>query len=186
MANFYVAHEKTTIIEGGYVNDSIDIGKETYRGISRVYFPNWEGWKIIDKYKENTTLRKNQYIDNTELNAMVEAFYKKYFWDPNKLDLISCQEIANELFDTGVNMGLKPAVIFLQKALNLLNRNEKDYKDLKVDGVIGNVTIGITNKFRNHKALLKAMNGLQFMKYVAICKTKPEQEKFFLGWLKRV
>lgn len=186
MANFEIAHEKTSSIEGGYVNDPTDNGKETYRGISRKYFPDWKGWEIIDQYKENTTLKRNQYINNPDLDVLVDDFYKQHFWDSIKLGSINYQELANEMFDTAVNMGLKTSVKFLQEALNLLNKNEKSYQDLKVDGIIGNRTIGIANSFQNYSALLKTMNGLQFMKYVRICKNKPEQEKFFLGWLKRI
>ena len=42
--------------EGGYSSGNEkqtkgDKGKETYCGISRVYNPNWDGWKIIDRHK---------------------------------------------------------------------------------------------------------------------------------------
>ena len=35
--------------EGGYLNDSSDSGGRTYKGISENNFPNWKGWKIINK-----------------------------------------------------------------------------------------------------------------------------------------
>ena len=34
--------------EGGYANMEGDSGGETYKGISRKWFPKWEGLKIID------------------------------------------------------------------------------------------------------------------------------------------
>ena len=36
--------------EGGYLNDSSDSGGRTYKGISENNFPNWKGWKIINKH----------------------------------------------------------------------------------------------------------------------------------------
>lgn len=186
MANFEIAHEKTSVIEGGYVNDPDDNGKETYRGISRKFFPDWKGWGLIDQYKENTTLKYNQYINNVELDDMVEYFYKRYFWDVNKLDDIIFQDIAEELFDTGVNMGVRTAAKFLQKSINLLNRDQKNYENISVDGVIGPKTLTLINNSKDFKSLLKTMNGFQFMKYVNICLNNPSQEKFFRGWLKRV
>ena len=41
--------------EGGYWSDSdgIDSGGRTYKGISENNFPNWKGWKIINKQTEN-------------------------------------------------------------------------------------------------------------------------------------
>ena len=40
MANFSDAYALTSAHEGGYVNDPVDRGGETYRGIARRYFPN--------------------------------------------------------------------------------------------------------------------------------------------------
>ncbi len=48
MANFTQAYNLTSAHEGGYVNDAIDRGGETYRGISRVYHSSWKGWSNID------------------------------------------------------------------------------------------------------------------------------------------
>ena len=35
--------------EGGFVNDPKDPGGMTMAGISRKTFPNWIGWKEVDK-----------------------------------------------------------------------------------------------------------------------------------------
>lgn len=186
MANFEKAHKKTSSIEGGYVNDPTDKGKETYKGISRRFFPSWEGWIIIDEYKKTHQLKRNDVVKNDQLEYLVDIFYKNNFWNVNRLDEIENQDIANELFDTGVNMYWRTAAKMLQEALNLLNRDEKDYCDIAVDGKIGNITLSIVNNYKYPKALLKTLNGLQFKRYVSICKADPSQEKFFRGWLLRV
>ena len=47
MAEFKISLQKTLAHEGEYVNDPVDSGKETYRGISRANHGNWKGWSII-------------------------------------------------------------------------------------------------------------------------------------------
>lgn len=186
MARFELAHKITSSIEKGWANDPCDNGGETYAGIARNFHPKWEGWKIIDSFKANMKLKHGQYIPNFELDEMVEDFYKEKYWDVNHLDEIEDQDVANELFDTGVNMGTGIAAAFLQEALNLLNRNQRDFNDLTVDGKIGKITLSVVNLFPHQKALLKTLNGLQFCRYKSICERNPEQEKFFRGWLLRV
>lgn len=186
MADFEKAHSLTVKIEGGYVNNPFDKGGETYKGISRAYHSSWAGWLIIDEYKKTHYLKRNELISNEQLDFLVLLFFRDKFWNINRLDNFNHQLIANELYDTGVNMGVKIAAKFLQEALNLLNRNEKDYRDIAVDGRIGNITLSIVNNYKYPKALLKALNGLQFERYKAICENKPDQEKFFRGWLLRV
>ena len=82
-------------------------------------------------------------------------------------------------------MGQYKAQTILQESLNLLNRNERNFKDLAVDGVIGKNTILAYNKV-DKKILLKVLNGLQFMNYVRIVERNPSQEVFFNGWMRRI
>lgn len=190
MSNFYEAYRITMSHEGGYVNDPDDSGGETYCGIARKYHFEWSGWVIIDKIKATCTLKVNEILPSTILKDKVLEFYKVKFWDINLLDRIHSSKISGELFDTGVNMGTGTAAKFLQEAANLLNKNGRRHPDLIVDGKIGNKTIstinGVYASTRLELALLKTLNGLQFMKYVNICKSRPSQEKFFYGWLNRV
>ena len=173
-------------IEGGYSNLSTDRGGETYKGVSRKYHPTWEGWKILDqvKIKNDTELAKNVVLQN-----QVKSFYKTTFWDKLKGDLIPSQLLAEELFDTGVNMGTTPAVKFLQEALNVLNRNKALYPDTTVDGVMGASTLSyLTLLLAKDKEDLvyKVMNILQGKYYLDIMKTDSSQEANARGWLTRV
>lgn len=177
MTNFNEAYQLTSVLEGGYVNDPFDRGGETYKGISRKYHSSWKGWQIIDT---NKPISRGQILDNQELDILVLDFYKKNFWNKLRCDSINQQDIANELYDTAVNMGTKSAIKILQKAINLLST-----KDVHVDGFIGPITIHYANKV-NQKCLLKTLNGLQFTKYVEICEANPSQKRVFKGWLKRI
>jgi lysozyme family protein len=184
MAIFEKAYDITMSHEGGYVNDPDDAGGETYCGVSRKNFPNWQGWEYIDQVKRTRDIKTNEVLNHDTLKAMVKLFYKAEFWDYHNLDSFEFQEIANEIFDTGINMGRVIGARFLQKALNLLNKNEQKFDDLKIDGKIGSKTLRCF-QYVNYRTVLKVMNGLQFNKYVELCEKNPVYEKFFYGWLNR-
>lgn len=192
MARFDEAFEKTAAIEGGYVFDPDDAGGETYKGISRRFNPSWRGWDIIDEVKKaNRRKRKFDTIfeNNKKLQKEVRAFYRQLYWDRFWGDQIPVQEIAEELFDTGVNMGVHRAVRFLQESLNLLNRNQKNYADIVEDGVFGKTTLKTLETYLaidDVSYLLKVMNVLQGMHYIEYMRRSPTQEKYARGWLKRV
>ncbi len=201
MAKFKQAFQKTMGSEGGYSNDSDDAGKETYKGISRRYHPSWRGWKIIDGIKAEIFSGSDRsetalwmYFTATlehskDLQAQVCSFYKAEFWDKFCGDVIRDQSIAEELFDTAVNMNHTRAVTFLQKSLNLLNRNQKNFADIVEDGDCGNKTFGALRQYLKKDSpdfLLKLMNVYQGAHYIAYMRRSPIQEKYARGWLGRV
>lgn len=168
---FEEAFKEVINIEKGYVNSIYDRGGETKFGISKKSYPH------LDIEKLTFEEAKNIY------------FYD--FWNCDLLTLsnIKDKEIAIELFDTSVNMGQGIAGRFLQTALNHMNRNNRLYKDLIVDGWIGASTLNALNIIlkRGEKAqLLKVLNGEQYSRYVMIIEKTPEQEMNFVGWMVRV
>ena len=165
--DFCKAFEELIGIEGGYVNDPTDRGGETKYGISK------RSYSKVDI--RNLTLRQAQEI------------YYRDFWKQSRMDLdrIDHYPIALELFDTSVNMGAGTGRRILQDALNLMNRNQKNYPDLVVDGIIGRKSFEAYATV-DKRILLKVLNGLQFMRYTEICLADPEQERFFNGWMQRV
>lgn len=185
MADFRIAYERTMRIEGGWVNDPTDHGGETYKGVSRRSFPQWSGWPVIDTAKKEIGFPANL-KSIVDLQKMVMAFYKQQFWNKLSLDAFNHQEIANELFDTSVNCGSGIAATMLQKVLNVCNRNQRDYPNLVVDGIIGGKTIGIVNTHRRPALVLKTLNVLQGARYFEICEHKEDQEKFWESWMSRV
>lgn len=188
MANFIEAYNITMKNEGGYVNDTADVGGETYKGISRKYNPFWYGWVIVDEYKSKPGFPNTAYND-ADLGSKVKEFYKASYWDVNLLDKFPSQSIANEMFDTGVNMGVGRAGKFLQKALNLLNKNGTVYPDIAEDGSVGTNTLKALNSYLAYKDksfIYKIMNILQGMHYIEYMTQSSTQEKFAFGWLERV
>lgn len=123
MANFKSALDKVLVKEGGYVNDPDDAGGETYRGVSRRFWKNWEGWKIIDDYKENNKVSNKEFTNilnrNVKLQKEVYSFYKSNFWDCFELDDVPNQRVAEMMFDTAINQGAAAAIKFAERTLNL-------------------------------------------------------------------
>ena len=181
MAEFNKAFDITMGHEGGYSNDADDAGGETYRGISRKYNPHWTGWNLIDDTKPN--------IDKAKLDPYVRNFYEDKYWDENLLDEVESQAVANEIFDTGVNMGTAKAAKFLQQSLNYLNRNGTLFNELVVDGKIGKKTLDALDDVLcegDETILLTMMNVLQGNHYFEYMTKSPIQEKFARGWFSRV
>ena len=185
MANFSEAYAKTMGHEGGYVNDANDAGGETYMGISRVYNPGWYGWTMIDEVKTGGDF-PGCLKDDNELYEAVEDFYKDKYWDVNRLDDFP-QSIAEEMFDTGVNMGVGRAGRFLQQSLNYLNRDGRLFDELTVDGKIGPASLNAMDEcYRDEEVLLTMLNVMQGRHYMNYMDKNPRQKKYARGWFKRV
>ena len=190
MQKFKEALNKTLVYEGGYVNDEDDAGGETYKGISRRFNPSWVGWNIIEKAKLEAPEKFPKILDdNIELQESLADLYKQLYWDRFWGDAISSEEITEKLFDISVNLGVKRAVIYLQEGLNLLNRNQKNYNDIGMDGVFGKNTLKVLVKYLDSDkpdSFLKIISILQGMHYIDYMRRSPKQEKYARGWLKRV
>lgn len=158
--------------EGGYVNDSEDPGGETNHGITiRVARDNGYTGNMID-------LTWDQAV----------KIYKSEYWDKMNLDLMDDQQVAEEIMDMGVNAGVSEGVKVLQRSLNILNRNQTLWPDVKEDGILGSVTLGITNAYvtSDKWALYKTIDGEKYIVYRQIVREKPYKEKYWRSWLRRV
>jgi lysozyme family protein len=139
MADFLKAHKKTAFNEGGYANDPKDRGGETWKGIARNFWPNWEGWAIVDSYK-----KKNGFPGNLKnapgLEDMVLKFYRKNFWNPIRGDEIEKQDVADPIYDMAVNSGVPTAIRLAQDAA--FGKNKSGVTNGKMDE-------GTLNKLNN-------------------------------------
>lgn len=181
--NFDIAYEKVMGIEGGYSNDPDDMGGETYMGIARNYHPDWIGWNTIDLLDDKSKLHKNE-----ALQRHVKNFYKENYYYP-RWDMEMSPQLATEMFDCAVILGLSVSVKFLQVALNCLNRNGEIYNDLIVDGIYGNKThkaLTIIQLQKEEDLIYKIMNIQQGQHFITSMKKHPTNEKYARGWFKRI
>ncbi len=111
MAQFKIAYNLTKKSEGGYADVAGDNGGVTYAGITFKNYPHWKGWGTVFSKKRS----HNEHIP--ELDALVEEFYKKEFWDNIEGDKIMDQEFANDLYDQSVNSGIKAAIKIAQSSV---------------------------------------------------------------------
>lgn len=161
--------------EGGYVNDPNDRGGETNFGIT-VAVARAAGYTGPMKFLPR---------------ELAFEIYCDQYWEPLSLDDVEVisQSVAEEVADTGVNMGIVVSAKFLQRALTALNREQADFHDLVVDGKIGYGTLEAMRDFlkargaEGEKVLLKALNCLQGARYIELCEGREKNEKFLFGWL---
>lgn len=161
--------------EGGYSNHPSDTGGETMWGIT-VAVARANGYRGPMRSMPRDTAK--------------DIYRRKYFVLPG-FDRVAEQSaaVAEELFDTGVNMGPSVASTFLQRLLNGLNRQGKDYADIGVDGDIGPATLRALKAYLGkrgkdgEKVLLKGLNALQGARYVALAEGRSANEEFLHGWL---
>jgi lysozyme family protein len=176
MSLYDEAFRDLILVEGGYANDPVDRGGRTMYGITEAVARAAGYSGPMDKLTLPTA----------------KAIYRRYYWDAMRLDQVAeiASGVAVELFDTGVNMGTRTAVRFLQTALNALNREERDYPDVDVDGSLGPGTLEALRAFvrargqEGRVVLLRALNGLQAARYIQIASTDRTQERYVYGWLK--
>jgi len=157
--------------EGGYINDMKDSGGETKYGITLVTARGFG-------YRSD--------MSDLPVEIAMEIYGVKY-WDKMRLDsvcLIAGSNIAEELFDTGVNLGTKRASKFLQRCLNVLTKSPA----IKVDGFVGNATIEKLSEYVERRGkggetvLLRMLNCLQGAFYIKLAEKRAKDKKFIFGW----
>jgi lysozyme family protein len=159
--------------EGYYANVEGDRGGETYMGIARNIHPTWEGWKLIDEYKRiHGELSRNQKIEGTTIQSLVEKFYFEKYWTANGIHLIENYNLQYIIFDWCVNSGIYGA------------KNVQRIVGATPDGIIGKKTASLINTFAPEH-LFKIIKHARINYYRAIAK-KGQNYKFLDGWLNRI
>jgi len=177
MTPFDRALSHTLGIEGGFSNDAADSGGATRFGITEAVAREFG-------YKGD--------MASLPLDFAKEVYRQKY-WNLLQLDLIASfsERVSTELFDTAVNTGVVFAAKSLQRSLNVLNREQADYPDVTVDGLIGPASIRALRSFLMKRGndgitvLFAMLNSLQGAFYVELAEKREKDEKFVFGWFKQ-
>ena len=144
--------------EGGFVNDLRDPGGATNKGVTLATFRS-----VFGKDKTVKDLKKI-----TDSQWMI--IFKTKFWDRYKADSIKDEWIAYLLVDWLWASGSKNAINIVQKFLGL-----------KVDGIVGNVTINKINSFNGKELFIKLWHLRE-----NFIKTRAQYPIYGKGWLRRL
>lgn len=174
MSPFERAIKHTIGVEGDYSDDAADSGGKTRFGITEA---------VARAFGYEGSMKELPY-------DTAVAIYRKNYWDMLRLDDVSeySDSIALEVFDTSVNIGTGTAGRFLQRILNVMNREGKDYPDITVDGHIGLMSIASLKAFLHRrgdageKVIVEALNSLQGEYYISLAEQRPKDEAFAFGW----
>lgn len=156
MADFESAVAKTLIQEGGarITNDPNDPGGLTKYGISKRAYPN------VD------------IVNLTEKEA--KEIYKRDYWNRVQGNEIKEQSLAENIFDTAVNMGVKTTGRLVQLTLGVQ----------PVDGIIGRQTLKALNQADAEKFLTE-FTLTKIARYAHLCNKNKSLSKYLLGWINR-
>lgn len=163
-------------VEGGYVDHPDDRGGPTCWGIT-------EAVARANGFKGE--------MRDLPVDFAHRVYMQQYVIGPgfNVINGIN-STIAEELVDTGVNMGPQVAATFLQRALNVANRAGRDYQDIVVDGDCGPATEKALRAFLAARGkdgelvMLTMLNSLQGARYIELCERREQNESFVYGWFR--
>lgn len=162
--------------EGGYSDDKRDSGGKTRFGIT-----------------ENEARSYGYAGDMRELPVELarEIYRVRYYTGPGFDKVAELSELlAEELVDTGVNMGQDRASVFLQRCLTAFNLGGELYPDLVVDGDIGPATIDALRAYlakrgkEGEQVLFRALNCLQGERFIYLAERRVKDEAFVYGWIR--
>ncbi|OHD24622.1 MAG: hypothetical protein A2Y38_16745 [Spirochaetes bacterium GWB1_59_5] len=163
--------------EGGYANDPADPGGETNYGISKRSYPRLD-------------------IKALTIADASLIYYHDFYLAPGLDRLEFAPLLAAKVFDLGVNCGTGSAGRMLQRAVNTVCAGEVEPRRraawrqkvvqllgggvLKVDGVIGPITVEVVRACPYHRALLAALKGEAYSHYARL------NPLFIPNWLTRL
>lgn len=161
----------TLAYEGGWVNAPNDLGGETYRGISRVNWPAWRGWEVIDAEKKLDGFPGRLVGISTLVEEVIE-FYRINFWEPIHGEELPIK-MAVALFDFAVNSGVSRAVRTMQIVLGAT-----------VDGDIGPRTIKAAHEAGENAVVELLARRAKFLH--EIMDNDPTQKVWAMNWFRRL
>lgn len=181
----WVISDKTGI-EGGYVDHPNDLGRATKHGITQATALEYR--HLWAKHNWDGNMK-------TLPISLAKEIYILGWWDKLLLDRVALrsQELAERLFDFGINAGRTNAVRSLQRLLNVSNKGQTVYKDLVVDGFMGQKTIVALEGFidsdlsEGAEKIAYLLGCMQVYHYVDISEKREDEknEVFTRGWFNR-
>lgn len=206
MADFQTALAKTLAAEGGFAIRR-DTGEVVNRGITAASFlgPEAEArikQKIAELIADGTYSDAKLIAESPDVAtiynltvAQTNEFYACNYWDKMKLDAVANQDLADKLFDIGVNQGPGTSIGLIQKAVNSMGHA------VTVDHAMGTLTLEAINLSDPTMLLGSRVSGtglssafappssfrnIASVHYRAIEVADPRHAKDLPGWLDRL
>ena len=172
MADFTAFFPTLLKHEGGFVNDSVDPGGATNKGITLGTF----------RLYAKSLLQLEPSLDNlrTLSDAQAAVIYKACYWNAVHGDEIALQPLADILFDFQVNAG-NNAIKLLQRVLN----DQTAALKLPADSKFGAATLTALLAADQRDLYARYKQGRRDY-YRRLVYAKPALGKFLRGWLARV
>lgn len=148
--------------EGGFVDDPLDRGGATNKGITIGTFRNFYG-------KDATVEQLKHITDEQWLHI-----FKSGYWDKWKADDIENQSIADIVVDWAWASGTVTSIKQVQKILGVA-----------VDGIVGNDTLTAINT-ADQSSLFDKIHSRRIEFVENIVKRDPSQARFLKGWKNRI
>jgi lysozyme family protein len=139
--------------EGGYVNHPSDPGGETRFGIAKKFYPDLD-------------------IKNLTRNQAIEIYFRDY-WSKMNLHNIYDENLVLQVFDMGVNAGIRTAIKIVQRIV-----------EAEPDGIIGEETTTLINDYQDD--LLELYKQERKKYYFDLARRKPALRVFLKGWINRI
>jgi len=160
---FVLQHEDST--RSGKV--TVDAGGRTRFGIAEKFHPGLP----------------EEFFTGPAEDALAEAekIEEREYWDAMRLAEVENQNVANKLFDMGVNMGVRQASVYAQRAINALATVDARVAE---DGVIGPKTLAAINA-ADPIAYYQLLRQFSAAYYRHLAAVNPAQAVNLKGWLKR-
>ena len=151
--------------EGGFVNDPLDIGGATNKGITIGTFTEYKRRKGL----KAPTVQDLKNISNEDWHEVFKGLY----WDRWKADEIKSQAVANILVDWVWASGSHG----IKRPQRLLG--------VTADGVVGSKTIAALNA-KDPAELFRTIKADRVKFIDEICEKRPANNRFKKGWLNRI
>lgn len=148
--------------EGLYSNNPADPGGATMKGVTQREYDNYRA-------KQGDGFQDVKLISDEEL---YDIYYTLY-WLPMNLDIINDDDLVLQVYDMGINAGIRTSIKLLQRLVGV-----------KDDGYIGQQTNRAIKEYNGN--ILEDFKKRRKLFYVTLVQEKPNLRPFIKGWLARV
>lgn len=148
--------------EGGFVDDPMDRGGATNKGVTIATFRQYYGASASVSALKNMT------------DSQWEHIFLIGYWNPWRAYDIENQSIANLVVDWAWHSGTRNSIRRVQSLLGVT-----------ADGVVGPVTLSAIND-RCARELFNTIHAARLAFFDALVAASPSQSRFINGWRNRV